>query len=182
MKTNLLFFTKGKPTAKIWYYDVSDVKVGKKTPITLRNFDDFFARLPKRENTERSWTLDLTARKEKAFDDARPFKGVARTKAQEADQAKDKLSGLKKARPRDEGTIQKTEAQIAALLKEAREATTKAEAIENAVYDLKAVNPNRKANVDTRTPDELLDLIEAKGREIAEALTLLRHGRACIQK
>lgn len=31
----------------------------------------------------------------------------------------------------------------------------RAEAIENAVYDLKAVNPNRKANVDTRTPDEL---------------------------
>ena len=41
----------------------------------------------------------------------------------------------------------------------------------------RAVNPNRKANVDTRTPDELLDLIEAKGREIAEALSALRQSR-----
>ena len=32
VKTNLLFFTKGKPTEKIWYYDLSDIKVGKKTP------------------------------------------------------------------------------------------------------------------------------------------------------
>jgi type I restriction enzyme M protein len=34
VKTNLLFFTKGKPTEKIWYYDLSDVKVGKKTPLS----------------------------------------------------------------------------------------------------------------------------------------------------
>ena len=43
MKTNLLFFTKGKPTEKIWYYDLSDVKVGKKMPLTLKHFEDFAA-------------------------------------------------------------------------------------------------------------------------------------------
>jgi hypothetical protein len=42
------------------------------------------------------------------------------------------------------------------------------------VYDLKAVNPNRKANTDTRTPAELLDLIEANGHEVAAALAALR--------
>jgi type I restriction enzyme M protein len=42
------------------------------------------------------------------------------------------------------------------------------------VYDLKAVNPHRKSVLDTRTPEELLDLIEAKGREIAEAIAQLR--------
>ena len=31
VKTNLVFFNKGKSTEKIWYYDLSDVKVGKKT-------------------------------------------------------------------------------------------------------------------------------------------------------
>ena len=31
VKTNLLFFTKGRPTRKIWYYDLTDVKVRKKT-------------------------------------------------------------------------------------------------------------------------------------------------------
>jgi len=42
------------------------------------------------------------------------------------------------------------------------------------VYDLKAVNPPRKAKIDLRTPSELLDLVEAKGLEIAEALRRLR--------
>ena len=41
-------------------------------------------------------------------------------------------------------------------------------------YDLKAVNPNRKEEVDTRTPEELLDIIEEKGIEIQEALAMLR--------
>ncbi|QXE85562.1 type I restriction-modification system subunit M [Geomonas nitrogeniifigens] len=38
VKTNLLFFSKGKKTEKIWYYDLSHVKVGKKTPLTLAHF------------------------------------------------------------------------------------------------------------------------------------------------
>jgi type I restriction enzyme M protein len=38
VKTNLLFFTKGCKTERIWYYDLSWVKVGKKTPLTLAHF------------------------------------------------------------------------------------------------------------------------------------------------
>ncbi|MGY3532181.1 N-6 DNA methylase [Bradyrhizobium sp. USDA 4452] len=38
VKTNLVFFTKGKKTERIWYYDLSHVKVGKKTPLTLAHF------------------------------------------------------------------------------------------------------------------------------------------------
>ncbi len=38
VKTNLLFFTKGRKTEKIWYYDLSSIKVGKKTPLTLAHF------------------------------------------------------------------------------------------------------------------------------------------------
>ena len=37
-----------------------------------------------------------------------------------------------------------------------------------------AVNPNAKNEEDKRTPEQLLDFIEAKGREIAEALAVLR--------
>jgi hypothetical protein len=33
---------------------------------------------------------------------------------------------------------------------------------------LKAVNPHAKSQEDTRTPEELLDLIEAKGKAVAE--------------
>ena len=46
--------------------------------------------------------------------------------------------------------------------------------IEAKGYDLKAVNPNARSQEDRRTPDELLDLIEAKGHEVAEVVAALR--------
>jgi len=46
--------------------------------------------------------------------------------------------------------------------------------IEAKGYDLKAVNPNARSQEDRRTPEELLDLIEAKGHEVAEAVAALR--------
>ncbi len=107
VKTNLLFFTKGKPTETIWYHDLSNIKVGKKTPLTMDRFDDFFRLLPTRGDSDRSWTV----------------------------------------------TRQEIEARN---------------------YDLKAVNPNAKADEDLRRPEELLDLIEAKGKEVAETLAKLR--------
>jgi type I restriction enzyme M protein len=55
--TYLLFFIKGKRTERVWYYDLSDIKVGKKTPLTLDRFDDFFGLLPERVPSERSWTV-----------------------------------------------------------------------------------------------------------------------------
>lgn len=106
VKTNLLF-TKGGPTERIWYNDLAAVKVGKKRPLTLGHFEEFFRLLPDRTDSERSWTVD---------------------------------------RP----------------------------AIEAKGYDLKAVNPHAKRDEDLRTPEELLDVIEAKGREVAEAVAALR--------
>ncbi len=41
-------------------------------------------------------------------------------------------------------------------------------------YDLKAVNPNAKVVEDTRTPKELLAIIEEEGRKITDALAALR--------
>lgn len=52
------------------------------------------------------------------------------------------------------------------------------EEIEAKNFDLKAVNPHARTEEDTRTPEELLDLIEAKGRELAEALTALQTANA----
>ena len=68
----------------------------------------------------------------------------------------------------------------AALTREARDLAAKAKEIEDAVYDLKAVNPHRKQDVDDRTPEDLMNIIEVKGREIAEALAALR-GRGGLQ-
>jgi type I restriction enzyme M protein len=150
------------------------VKVGKKSPLTLKHFEDFLAKLPTRADSERSWTIDLAARRSKAAADALPFRETARAKMREADKVRDELAVLKKAKPRDEAAIETTDASVRDLVRQSREATGKADDIENAVYDLKAVNPHRKPDVDRRTPSELLDLVEAKGVEIAEALKKLR--------
>jgi type I restriction enzyme M protein len=63
------------------------------------------------------------------------------------------LIELKKAKPRGGAAIADVEQRIASLTKESRVLAGQAEDIENAVYDLKAVNPNRKSSEDTRTPE-----------------------------
>lgn len=174
VKTNLLFFTKGKPTQKIWYYDLTDVKVRKKTPLTLKHFDNFFKLLPKRADSELSWSVDIQEKRKAAAEQAQPFKEQAAKSKQQAAQWKERLAELKKAKKKDHKAIEDAEAKIKQLTKEAKDAENKAQEIENAVYDLKAVNPNRKPVIDTRTPEQLLDIIEQKGREITEILKILR--------
>lgn len=173
VKTNLLFFTKGNPTRKIWYYDLSDVKVGKKTPLTMQHFEELFQLLPSRSDSELSWTVDIEKRKKEAAEETRPYKEEAQRKGQEAAQWKEKLIQLKKDNNKS-NEIAEAEKIITALTKETRDASAKAKEIEDAVYDLKAVNPHKKQEVDTRTPEELLDIIEVKGKEISQALALLR--------
>jgi type I restriction enzyme M protein len=107
VKTNILFFEKGRRTEKIWYYDLSDIKVGKRTPFTLERFDDFFRLLPEKPDSERSWTVDRKILEERGL-------------------------------------------------------------------DIKAVNPNRRVAEDTRTPEELIALIESKQGEIRAALRELK--------
>lgn len=72
VKTNLLFFTKGKQTKKIWYYDMSYIKVRKKLPFTLDKFDDFFTRFSsdkdKDKISDKSWFIDIETIKNKNYD------------------------------------------------------------------------------------------------------------------
>ena len=51
----------------------------------------------------------------------------------------------------------------------ARDASAKAQGIEDAIHDLKAVNPAVRDTGDRRTPAQLLDAIQIKGREVDEA-------------
>jgi type I restriction enzyme M protein len=158
VKTNLLFFTKGKSTKKIWYYDLSNVKVGKKTPLTLGHFEEFFRLLPKRSESENSWTVDFAAKRKAAAVEAAPLKARALEKSRKAASEKDRAASD-------------------ALARESRELAAKAADIEASVYDLKAVNPNRKRIQDERNPEELIRIIEEKGREIAKALAALKTGK-----
>lgn len=57
--------------------------------------------------------------------------------------------------------------------REAFEIIDKEKDSENAILTLKTVNPHKALGIDCHTPAKLLDLIEAKGREITEALVAL---------
>lgn len=107
LKTNILFFTKGKPTENIWYYDLSNLKVGKKNPFILEHLSDFFRLLQSKSHSACSWSVSR-------------------------------------------------------------------QAIVANGYDLKAVNPNVASKNESYTKEELLNMIEAKGREVVEALAALR--------
>jgi len=170
VKTNLLFFSKGEPTTEIWYYDLSDIKVTKTQPLTSKHFEDFFKRMPKREESEKSWTVDLPQRKKDALKESAPLYKQAKSKSRKADEIKVQLMAMTK------GTddYKALESQEGELRRDARELRNRAQAIDDAVYDLKAVNPNSIVEEDTRTPEDLLNIIEQKGREVAEALSALR--------
>ena len=151
----------------------SDIKVGKRTPFTLDHFKEFFALLPERSDSDRSWTIDFMDQKEKAQTAAAPFR-------KEAEKFREKVAGLKKKRSDQKKAkagphkIEALDLQIKEATKAGREADKRAEALEVAVYDLKAVNPNASSNQDTRTPSELLDIIAAEGEVINKALARLR--------
>ncbi|HEU5125238.1 MAG TPA: N-6 DNA methylase [Verrucomicrobiae bacterium] len=174
VKTNLVFFNKGRQTEKIWYYDLSDVKVGKKTPLTLGNFEDFFKLLPERADGPNAWTVDFAAKLQKALDEARPHRQKAAEFFAEAKTLEDDWREKRKAKKTDSARLASLEEKWKALEREGRESLAKGEAIEDAAYDLKAVNPNRVSDEDTRSPSELIDFIAAKGKEADASLDKLR--------
>lgn len=205
VKTNLLFFTKGRKTERIWYYDLSWVKVGKKTPLTLAHFgfdkdgtalgndalpaallDEWtpdetnageafpsYARmLATRGDSRHSWTVDLAARREQAHAAMQPLLDKAADIKAAVVDLKEDLKRLKKNKAID--AIAASEAAIREQEKAARDLETDAAAIDAAVFDLKAVNPNAIVVVDERTPAQLIHSIEAHGETIAHALARLQ--------
>ena len=59
VKTVVLFFTKGEPTQKIWYYQI-DKHYTKTQPMTEADLEDFLAKQQTREDSECSWSLNVS--------------------------------------------------------------------------------------------------------------------------
>jgi type I restriction enzyme M protein len=209
VKTNLLFFTKGKKTEKIWYYDLSHIKVGKKTPMTLALFgfgkngellDDSllpatltadwledetnegkpfpsYARLLAHRGTPAgesrySWTIDFAERRKVARAEMQPYLDEAAKLKAEVVAFKEKLKSGKKS-SRVQKDLDALELKIKETEKAARDAQAKADEIDAAVFDLKAVNPNAVTKVDDRTPELIISNIETQGRIVTSAIARL---------
>ena len=177
VKTNLVFFTRGRRTERITYHDLSHIKVGKKTPLTLQHFAPVLAWLDQRGvepvADDHCWTVDFAARRQAASDEAAPHRREAERQREQAAALRDAARGLRKADQALEADQSLTKAGDAE--RAARDASAKAQAIDDAVFDLKAVNPREKKVVDARTPAQLLVDIARKGQDVDAALAKLQH-------
>ena len=85
---------------------------------------------------------------------------------------KERLKRLKKEKAAPT-KLAAVEAQIREQEIAARDLEGQAAAIDAAVFDLKAVNPNATAEVDGRSPAQIIQSIEDQGRIVSEALARL---------
>jgi type I restriction enzyme M protein len=60
VKTVVLFFQKGEPTKKIWYYQLDPGRnMGKTNPLNDKDMEEFLAFQKTQPETEKSWVLKI---------------------------------------------------------------------------------------------------------------------------
>jgi type I restriction enzyme M protein len=185
IKTNLLFFTKGKATETIWFYEhpyPDGYKSYSKTkPIRLEEFEaerswwgkeeDGFA---ERVENEFAWKLDFKALKADALAKADPLRKEAETLENKAKtnqnwilDLREKLKTEKNAKKRAAAELQISglEAEAETCLQKSREAKAAGDRAYWPIYNLDRKNPI-KAEEESQDPDVLLERYKSLLAEI----------------
>ena len=69
VKTVVLFFTKGEPTKKVWFYQLNlDRNLGKTNPLNEKDLADFVALQKTKAESENSWNVRLSDVNQDTFD------------------------------------------------------------------------------------------------------------------
>jgi type I restriction enzyme M protein len=69
VKTVVLFFDKGAPTRKVWYYQLDPGRnMGKTNPLNDEDLAEFLSLQPKKKDSPKSWTVDVKTLDESTFD------------------------------------------------------------------------------------------------------------------
>jgi len=69
VKTVVLFFTKGEPTKKIWYYQLKPGRnMGKTNPLNDKDLEEFLELQKKSTNSDLSWTVDVSTANQETWD------------------------------------------------------------------------------------------------------------------
>lgn len=172
IKTNLLFFTKGKPTETIWYYEHPYPKgyksYSKTKPITLEEFQaekewwgeesNGFA---DRAENERAWKLDFKSRKEQAEAKAKPYWDKAEALNNQAADLE------RQAKETNGDQKQDLKNQADKLRQKAKDEQAAGDRIFWPIYNLDEKNPNTPAP-ENHDPDELLAKLKKISAEIEE--------------
>lgn len=193
IKTNLLFFTKGKPTETIWFYEhpypAGQKSYSKTRPIRLEEFavekawwgteeNDFADRV---EN-ERAWKIDFKTRKQEAealakphWDKAEELGNQASTLDNQARDLRDSVKGVKEPAQRKsvEDQMAELRAQAEQLRIQARDAQAAGDRIYWPIYNLDIKNPNAPAE-ESHDPDVLLEKYKKLLADIEETQEQLK--------
>lgn len=120
-----------------------------------------------------SWTLDVEARRAKAREAMAPHLKEAERQRSQAIHWRTRVSALRREKAAD-AELEAALRYLSAAEREAREAQARADAIDAAVFDLKAVNPRARSDRDLRSPQQILSAIAAHQLTIDSALERLK--------
>ncbi len=157
IKTNILFFEKGKPTRHIWYYEhpypPGQKSYNKTNPIRIEEFETEKKWWKKRVESDHAWKVDF----KKLLDETK-------ARAQPHWEAAEKYQKEALDKKGDE------QERLEALARSERSA---GDAIYATAFNLDRKNPN-SADADASDPDKLWAEFEKLESEISEARTRLR--------
>jgi len=193
IKTNLLFFTRGKPTETIWYYEhryPEGVKSYSKTkPLRLEELQPIAEWWGKestgfadRVETDQAWKVDFKTLKQEAEARAKPHWDRAESLNNEAAALNETLKDLRTTakteskpakRQAIEKRIEELTANLESLRQQAKDAQTTGDRHYWPIYNLDIKNP-RAAETEIHDPDKLLKKYHDLQKEIEETETLLR--------
>lgn len=175
IKTNLLFFTKGKPTDTIWFYEhrypVGVKNYSKTKPLRLEEFEPIEAWWGKesdgfasRTESEQAWKVDFKKLKVEAeakakphWDESETLNNKASTLTNQIKDLRDALRGEKKVatRAKAETKITAINDQIDTLRQQAKDEQTTGDRHYWPIYNLDIKNPNTPEE-ETLDADKLL--------------------------
>ncbi len=193
IKTNLLFFTKGKPTDTIWFYEhryPAGVKSYSKTkPLRVEEFEpierwwgkesDGFAC---RTESEQAWKIDFKGLKQEAEAKAKPHWDKAESLNNEAAALGNQLKDLRESIKGEKDAVKRTKAedkisalneQIEVLRQQAREQQSIGDRHYWPIYNLDIKNPNT-VEEETHDADKLLAKYKALLGEIDKTQAKLK--------
>lgn len=186
IKTNLLFFTKGKPTETIWYYGhryPEGVKSYSKTkPLRLEELQPIAEWWGKESNgfadrveTDQAWKVDFKSLKAEAEAKAKPHWDRAEELSNEAAELNEQLKAMKAAAKKTplEEQVAELERYLESVRQQAKDAQATGDRYYWPIYNLDIKNP-RGIEEESHDPDKLLKKYHDLQEEV-EAIEKLLH-------